>query len=90
MISNFSTRLVVALLAPAGVVAPLLGQDKVLTVYSSRSHYGSEPVFEQFTRETGIGIEFFSGNNNEVIERLRAEGNRTRADVLLTVDAGNL
>jgi iron(III) transport system substrate-binding protein len=71
-------------------VLPLAAQEKVLTVYSSRSHYGSEPVFEQFTRETGIRIEFFSGNNNEVLERLRAEGSRTRADVLLTVDAGNL
>lgn len=71
-------------------VLPVTAQEKVLTVYSSRSHYGSEPVFEQFTRETGIRIEFFSGNNNEVLERLRAEGDRTRADVLLTVDAGNL
>lgn len=61
-----------------------------LVVYSSRSHYGAEKVFEDFTRETGIAIRFFSGNNNEVIERLKAEGERTSADVLLTVDAGNL
>lgn len=65
-------------------------QEQVVTVYSSRSHYGSEPVFEAFTRATGIRVEFFSGNNNEVLERLSAEGDRTRADVLLTVDAGNL
>lgn len=83
-------RLVTAALLLSFVGSPLVAQGKVLTVYSSRSHYGSEPVFEQFTRETGIKIEFFSGNNNEVLERLRAEGSRTRADVLLTVDAGNL
>ncbi len=65
-------------------------QQQIVTVYSSRSHYGSEPVFDAFTRETGIKVEFFQGNNNEVLERLRSEGRRTRADLLLTVDAGNL
>ncbi len=63
---------------------------QTLTVYSSRSHYGAEPVFEAFTKKTGIAIRFFNGNNNEVFERLRSEGARTPADVLLTVDAGNL
>jgi iron(III) transport system substrate-binding protein len=72
------------------VPLPAHPQQPALVVYSSRSHYGAEAVFDAFTRETGIRLEFFSGNNNEVIERLRAEGPRTRADVLLTVDAGNL
>ncbi|MBX3147959.1 MAG: extracellular solute-binding protein [Gemmatimonadales bacterium] len=67
-----------------------LAQDKVVHVYSSRSHYGSEPVFAEFTKRTGIRVEFFSGNNNEVFERLRAEGPRTKADLLISVDAGNL
>jgi iron(III) transport system substrate-binding protein len=35
-------------------------------------------------------VRFFNGNNNEVLERLKAEGSRTNADVFLTVDAGNL
>ena len=64
--------------------------ERTVTVYSSRSHYGAESVFVAFTRETGIKVEFFNGNNNEVLERLKAEGERTQADLLLTVDAGNL
>ena len=74
------------------LLTPVIGaaQERTLTVYSSRSHYGAESVFEDFTRATGIKVEFFSGNNNEVLERLRAEGSRSPADVLLTVDAGNL
>ena len=84
------TRLLTALLAVL-VTAPLRAQNTAeLVVYSSRSHYGAEKVFENFTKQTGIKVRFFNGNNNEVIERLRAEGNRTEADVLLTVDAGNL
>ena len=84
------TRLLFACLAVL-FASPLRAQSSPeLVVYSSRSHYGAEKVFENFTKETGIKVRFFSGNNNEVIERLRAEGNRTEADVLLTVDAGNL
>lgn len=65
-------------------------KDQTVTVYSSRSHYGAESVFVAFTKATGIKVEFFTGNNNEVLERLKAEGERTTADLLLTVDAGNL
>lgn len=82
-------------LLSAAVVPALAGCDKtpeeqVVTVYSSRSHYGAESVFDSFTRATGIKVEFFDGNNNEVLERLKTEGDRTNADLLLTVDAGNL
>jgi iron(III) transport system substrate-binding protein len=74
-----------ALLAPAGDGAP--GTEVV--VYSTR-HYGQEAAFEAFTRKTGIPIRIFNGSTGELFERLRAEGERTAADVLLTVDAGNL
>jgi iron(III) transport system substrate-binding protein len=71
-------------------VSAAAAQDQEVVVYSSRSHYGAESVFEDFTKATGIKVRFFNGNNNEVIDRLTAEGERTEADVLLTVDAGNL
>jgi iron(III) transport system substrate-binding protein len=77
------------LLGVGGEVARTQGQPTIV-VYSSRAHYGAEPVFDAFTKKTGAPIRFFTGNNNEVFERLRNEGSRTSADVLLTVDAGNL
>jgi iron(III) transport system substrate-binding protein len=89
-------RLLIALMLAAAaatlvpVLEPAAAASGTVMVYSSRSHYGSEPVFELFTKNTGIVVEFFNGNNNEVFERLRSEGARTPADVLLTVDAGNL
>jgi iron(III) transport system substrate-binding protein len=61
-----------------------------IVVYSARSHYGQEPAFEAFTKETGITIQSFGGNSAELFERLRAEGDKTSADVLITVDAGEL
>jgi iron(III) transport system substrate-binding protein len=62
-----------------------------VVVYSARSsQYGTEPVFDAFTKKTGIQVKTFGGNTSELFERLKAEGDKTPADVLITVDAGNL
>ena len=60
-----------------------------ITVYSAR-HYGQEAAYDAFTKKTGIKVKVHSGNTAELFERLKAEGDRTPADVLVTVDAGNL
>jgi len=66
------------------------GDDgETLTVYSGR-HYGIETAFEKWSDETGIKVEFLTGNDAELRERIAAEGDGTEADVYLTVDAGNL
>jgi iron(III) transport system substrate-binding protein len=64
-------------------------QTGEVVIYSAR-HYGQEPAFEAFTRKTGIQIRVLNGSAGEMFERLRAEGDKSPADVLLTVDAGNL
>lgn len=60
-----------------------------LQIYSAR-HYDLEGAFGQFTEETGITVEFITGDDAELLERLRAEGEDSPADVFMTVDAGNL
>ncbi len=65
-------------------------QANEVIVYSARSHYGQEPVIDAFTKKTGIQVKSFGGNSSELFERLKAEGDKTPADVLITVDAGNL
>lgn len=62
---------------------------ETLTVYSGR-HYGIETAFERFEEETGVAVEFLTGRDGELRERIAAEGEDTEADVYLTVDAGNL
>ncbi len=65
-------------------------EEPVVYVYSAR-HYGlMEPAFAQFTKETGIEVRFTFGKDAELRERLKAEGQYTPADLLFTVDAGNL
>ncbi|EMY35381.1 family 1 extracellular solute-binding protein [Arthrobacter crystallopoietes BAB-32] len=60
-----------------------------LQIYSAR-HYDLEGAFADFTEETGISVEFITGDDAELLERLKAEGSEGPADVFMTVDAGNL
>ena len=66
------------------------GESAEVTVYSARSHYGQEPAMEAFTKKTGIQVKSFGGESGPLFERLKAEGDKTPADVLISVDAGNL
>ena len=65
------------------------GDAGTVTVYTGR-HYGIEPVFDEFTADTGIEVRFTTGNDPELRERLVAEGANTPADVLMTADAANV
>ncbi len=59
-------------------------------VYSSRQEHLIKPLFDRFTEETGIEVQYQTGEDGPLIARLQAEGKQTFADVLYTVDAGNL
>jgi iron(III) transport system substrate-binding protein len=80
--------LLVAALVVAGL-PPAAGAAEEVVIYSAR-HYGQEPAFDAFTKATGIDIRMLNGDAGQMFERLKAEGDKTPADVLLTVDAGNL
>ena len=61
-----------------------------VNVYTSR-HYDSDDVlYEEFTKETGIKVNIISGKGSALLERLKAEGSNSPADIFFTVDAGNL
>lgn len=68
----------------------LPAQADSLVVYSARNEPLIKPVFDRFTEETGIRIEFLTDKEAPLLARLQAEGARTPADILMTVDAGNL
>jgi iron(III) transport system substrate-binding protein len=79
------------LIALVSVVLATSGSSsEALNVYSARSHYGEEEPFEQFAADTGTDLVLRGGSATELYERIRAEGDNTPADVLITVDAANL
>ena len=61
-----------------------------VTVYSSRKEHLIQPLFEQFTKQTGIEVNYLTGSGSDLIERLKLEGSNTPADMFMTVDAGDL
>jgi len=67
---------------------PALAEEVV--VYSARNEQLIKPLFDAYTKETGVQVKFITGGEGPLMERLKAEGQNTPADVLLTVDAGNL
>jgi iron(III) transport system substrate-binding protein len=89
MSMNRATRRTIAVAALLGSLASAAAANEVV-VYSARSHYGQEPAIEAFTKKTGIQVKSHGGNSSELFDRLKAEGDKTPADVLITVDAGNL
>lgn len=79
-----------ALLAAALLSLALpAGADEVV-VYSARNEQLIKPLFDAYTRETGVKIKFITDKEGALLQRLKAEGANTPADMLLTVDAGNL
>jgi iron(III) transport system substrate-binding protein len=73
-------------LATAGVQAAEPGE---VNIYSYRQPYLIGPLLKEFTQETGIKVNVIFAENG-LIERVQAEGRNSPADVLLTVDVGNL
>jgi len=67
-----------------------LSQDNVLNLYSSRHYQTDEALYASFTKLTGIRINRIEAPEDPLIERIRNEGARSPADVLITVDAGRL
>src|SRR5215216_2705411 len=79
------------MLAFVGVILATSGSSSdELVIYSARSHYGEEEPFERFAKEMDQNLRIRGGSASELYERLRSEGDRTPADLLITVDAANL
>ncbi len=79
-----------ALLALLVAASPAVAQERVLNLYSSRHYQTDEALYANFTKQTGIKVNRIEAAEDPLIERIRSEGERSPADVLVTVDAGRL
>lgn len=85
---TYWTLLSVALFGSMATVQA--ASDDTLTVYSSRKEHLIKPLFDAFTQKTGIEVKYLTGKGGALIERIKLEGKNTKADMYMTVDAGNL
>ena len=61
-----------------------------VVVYSARNEQLIKPLFDAYKAETGTQVQFITDKAGPLLARLKAEGKNTPADMLITVDAGNL
>jgi iron(III) transport system substrate-binding protein len=79
-----------ALLFPLQAATIALAEEAgEVNVYSYRQPYLINPLFKAFTEQTAIKVNVIFAETG-LIERIQAEGRNSPADVLLTVDVGNL
>lgn len=61
-----------------------------LVIYSARNEHLIQPLVDVYMTQTGTKISFITDKEGPLLQRLKAEGKNTPADILVTVDAGNL
>ena len=81
--------LIAATLAFA-LVAPVADAADEVVVYSARNEHLIKPLFDHYTAQTGVAVRYVTDKEGPLLQRLKAEGARTPADMVITVDAGNL
>ena len=87
---GYARALALALLAPLLAATDVSAAEPgEVNVYSYRQPYLINPLFKDFSDETGIKVNVIYAEKG-LIERIQAEGRNSPADVLLTVDVGNL
>lgn len=77
-----------SILALASISSPSFAADEV-NVYSYRQPFLVEPMFNEFTKETGIKVNVKFANKG-LAEKLKQEGEYSPADVILTTDISRL
>ena len=80
--------LAVALVAGGQTVQAAETQE--LNIYTSRHYQADQALYDAFTEATGITVNRIEGKGDALIERIKAEGVNSPADVFITADAGRL
>ena len=80
----------VALFATFSLLTPPAIAADELVVYTARKEHLVKPLFDAYTAKTGVRIKYITDKAAPLLARLQAEGKNSPADMLITVDAGNL
>ena len=88
-----SGRLLAVLLAAALLAIGLAGcssgsDTQTITVYSGRSAELIQPLLERFSNETGISVDFKTGDSPELAQVIAQEGDASPADVFISQNPG--
>lgn len=65
-------------------------ESKEVNLYTARHYDVDDELYKKFEQETGIKVNLIKGDADELLERIKREGDGTEADLFLTADAGRL
>ncbi|RLQ90116.1 Fe(3+) ABC transporter substrate-binding protein [Planomicrobium sp. Y74] len=65
-------------------------ESKEVNLYTARHYDVDDELYSKFEEETGIKVNVIKGEADELLERIKREGDATEADLFLTADAGRL
>jgi iron(III) transport system substrate-binding protein len=89
--ASLAVALVALSLLASSLFASRAGAEgKELVVYSARKYQLVEELFREYGKLRGIEVKFVTDDGAPLVARLKAEGRNSPADVLMTVDAGDL
>jgi len=90
MLKRFGLLAAGLVTASITALSPLVVSADEVVVYSARKEHLIKPLFDAYTKKTGTEIRYITDKAGPLLARLKSEGPRTPADMLITVDAGNL
>lgn len=64
--------------------------ENFINIYTARHYDADRALYRGFEEATGIAVRALTGSAEQLLERLRAEGDATEADLFASADAGNL
>lgn len=70
--------------------SPKESDGNEVNLYTARHYDVDDQLYKQFEEETGIKVNVIKGDADELLERIKREGDATKADLFLTADAGRL
>jgi iron(III) transport system substrate-binding protein len=83
------SRALLSAIALSGLFTAASAQADEVNLYTTREPGLIQPIIEQFNADTGINVNTVFVKDG-LLERVKAEGDKSPADVLMTVDIGNL
>lgn len=82
-------QLIGAIMASIVMVSTATADDKEVNIYTLRQPELLQPILDEFTNNTGIKVNA-TWVKDGILARLQAEGDKSQADAVLTVDVSRL
>ena len=64
--------------------------EMIVNIYSQRHYDVDQLQYDNFEKETGIKVNVIKANADELLQRIKNEGDNSPADLFITVDVGKL